>query len=128
MGLSVASTGTVEAAHAIEPSGGLLVACTLTPNDGRSRMVRWQRLHDQAKPVAHLCHGRLEVIYQAGLGIQDELVALAQAESDCCSFVAWSVTSRDGRPVLQVIAPAETPDAVMPIATLFGAGHSTTSQ
>ena len=112
----------------IESGGGLPLACALTPNDGRSRMLRWQSLHDRAVPVAHLGGGRLEVIYRSDPGIEAELVALANAEADCCSFVKWSVTSRDGRIVLQVSAPIERRDAIMPIAVLFGAGETTPPQ
>jgi hypothetical protein len=54
----------------------------------------------------------------------EELASLAAAEQSCCSFVTWSVTSIEGRPILYVTAPPETPDAVAPIAAMFGATTS----
>jgi len=54
-------------------------------------------------------------------GCPVRLAELAAAEQRCCSFVDWSVSSVEGQPVLRVTAPAEAPDAVTPIAALFGA-------
>lgn len=99
----------------------LPLACTLGPEDGRSRMLRWQRLHETAGPVAHLDAGRLEVRYRSGPGVQAELTDLAAAEQTCCSFATWSVSEVDGQPVLYVVAPADRPEAVEPIAALLGA-------
>lgn len=98
-------------------SASLPIACTLGPDDGRSRMHRWQQLHERAAPAAHLDGGCLEVRYQPGPGVQEELVSLADAERACCSFAAWTVTSVDGRPTLRVTA---APDALAPVAALLG--------
>ena len=84
-------------------------------------MLRWQRLHEAAGPVAQLDAGRLEVRYHPGPGVLAELADLAAAEQACCSFVTWSVTEVEGQPVLHVVSPADTPEAVAPIAALFGA-------
>ena len=100
--------------------GPLPLACALGPEDGRSRLLRWQRLHEIAAPVARLDGGRLEVRYQPGQGVCEELASLAAAEQTCCSFVTWTASVIDGCPVLQVTAPSETPHAVAPIAALFG--------
>ena len=99
----------------------LRLACTLGPEDGRPRLLRWQRLHEAADPVAHLDGGRLEVRYQPGPGIRAELAELAAAEQTCCSFATWSVAEADGHPVLHVVSALDTPEAVAPIAALFGA-------
>jgi len=99
----------------------LPLACTLGPEDGRSRMLRWQQLREDAAPVARLDGGRLEVRYQSGPGVQAELSDLAAAEQTCCSFVTWSVSEVEDQPVLHVLAPADTPEALEPIAALFGA-------
>jgi len=55
------------------------------------------------------------------------LAELASAEQACCSFVAWTVSAIGDCPVLRVTAPAGTPDAVAPIAALFGATSDTTA-
>lgn len=99
----------------------LPLACSLGPEDGQARMRRWQQLHEDAGPVARLNAGRLEVWYQSGPGLLAELSDLAAAEQTCCSFVTWSVSEVDGQAVPHVLAPADTPEAVEPIAALFGA-------
>lgn len=100
--------------------GELPLACTLGPDDGPARLRRWQRLHDTAAPVARLVGGDLEVRYRPVPGVLEELENLAAAEQVCCSFVAWAVTETEGQPILRV-APAEAPEAIGPIAVMFGA-------
>jgi hypothetical protein len=99
----------------------LPLACTLGATDGAERSRRWRQLAADASPVARRIEGRLEVRYQPGPGVLDELRALATAEAECCSFVAWTVTERAGDPTLVVSAPADKPENVEPIAALFGA-------
>ena len=99
----------------------LPVACTLGPDDGRSRLLRWQRLRNVAAPVAQVDGGRLEVRYQPRPGVEAELRALAAAEQTCCSFVTWTVSVIDERVVLGVSSPPGLPEAVAPIAALFDA-------
>ena len=53
-------------------------------------------------------------------GAAEELAELAAAEQECCSFVTWSVTVEDGAPTLHVDAPQDRPDAVAPVAAMFG--------
>lgn len=101
-------------------NSSLPLACTLGAQDGRSRMLRWQRLHETAGPVARLDAGRLEVRYQPCPDVQAELAELAAAEQTCCSFATWSVSEVQGRPVLHVVSPTDNPNAVSPIAALFG--------
>lgn len=98
----------------------LPLACTLGPDDGPARLRRWQHLADTAAPSARRVGHRLEVRYQPGPGVREELEALAAAEARCCSFVAWAVTA-DGALVLHVTANPGTPDDIAPIASLFGA-------
>ncbi len=97
----------------------LPVACTLGSDDGRARMLRWQQLADRANPAARRSGHRLEVRFEDGPGVQQELELLAAAEQQCCSFVTWAVATNE--PVLHVTAPVDNPDAVEPIALLFGA-------
>jgi hypothetical protein len=99
----------------------LPLACTLGVTDGAERSRRWRKLAADAAPVAGRTEGRLEVRYQPGPGVLDELLALAAAEAECCSFVAWAVTEQAGDPTLVVSAPPGEPDRIEPIALLFGA-------
>lgn len=97
----------------------LPIACTLGPDDGRSRMDRWQQLAEKANPAARRSGRQLEIRFEKGPGVQQELELLAAAEQQCCSFVGWTVSAHE--PVLHVTAPVDNPDAVEPIALLFGA-------
>jgi hypothetical protein len=98
----------------------LPLACTLGLEDGRDRLLRWKRLRAAAAPVAHFDGRRLEVRYQPGVGVDAELAELAAAEQSCCSFATWKVSEVEGHPVLQVVSPEDAPNAVAPIAALFG--------
>lgn len=117
-------TAAVTAERDAPQQDALPAACTLGPQHGASRLRRWQELEQRAAPMATLDGGRLEVRYAAGPGVADELAELAAAEQDCCSFVDWQVTTPDGQPVLHVVAPAASPEAVEPIAAMFGATGS----
>jgi hypothetical protein len=121
MALGASALGGVHSAPDDAQGSSLPVACTLGPDDGRSRLLRWQRLHDLATPVTHLQGGHLEVRYQPIRGIQEELVSLVAAEQTCCTFAKWNVTTVEGNPVLHVTT---SPEAVAPIAALFGATAS----
>jgi hypothetical protein len=96
----------------------LPVACTLESGDGAERLRRWQRLAAAAPPVSRLTGGQLEVRFPPGPGVLDELRSLAAAEADCCAFAVWAVSEQAGQPVLAVSAD---PEAIQPIAALFGA-------
>lgn len=113
--------------RALDPTqhSPLPLACTLGPGNARSRLLRWQRLHESADPVAHLDGGQLEVRYEPGPGIEAELAELAAAEQACCSFATWNVSEVEGHPVLRVVPPTDAPDAVAPVAALFGVSSTT---
>ena len=96
------------------------LACTLGSDDGATRLARWRALHELANPVARFEDGELEVRYRSLRGVLEELESLASAEQICCSFVTWAVRDDDGQAILQVISPANSPDAVAPIAAMFG--------
>ena len=99
----------------------LPLACTLGPVDGADRSRRWRQLAAEAAPVARRTEGRLEIRYQPGPGVLDELSALAAAEAECCAFVDWAVTEQAGEPTLVVSAPADAPGNIEPIAAMFKA-------
>lgn len=99
--------------------GELPVACTLGPTDGAERRRRWQRLHQMAAPTTQVADGQLQVQYRPGPGVREELQDLATAEQACCPFVDWKVVDHAAGPVLEVTAPAGSPDALEPIVALF---------
>jgi hypothetical protein len=84
-------------------------------------MRRWQVLAAAAHPTAAREGRTLEVHFEHGPGVHVELVTLASAEQECCSFVTWAVTEDNGHPVLRVLAKPDSPDDVASIAALFGA-------
>jgi hypothetical protein len=98
----------------------LPLACALGADDGPARMRRWQALAEKGRPSARRHGHRLEVRYQAEPGVRDELEALAAAERECCSFVSWAVIQDGESSVLRVVGDPSDPDAVTPIAALFG--------
>jgi hypothetical protein len=101
---------------------GLPVSCVLSAGDGAQRMQRWEALSVEGRPSARRCGHQLVVAYRAEPGVRDELEALAAAERECCSFVAWDVSQEADRVVLRVAADPGSPDDVAGIAALFGTG------
>jgi hypothetical protein len=99
----------------------LPVACALGADDGAERMQRWEALSATGRPVARRCGHQLVVAYRPEPGVHEELQALAAAERQCCSFVAWDVRQEAEHVVLRVTADPGSPDDVAAIAALFGA-------
>jgi hypothetical protein len=97
----------------------LPVACTLGLKDGEERMRRWRRLFERTTPIARQTDREIEVKFQPGDGVHEELLALAAAEQHCCAFVAWNVVLEAGKPVLRVVAPQDTPEEIDSIARAF---------
>ena len=118
-------TGTLPAESEHAQRTELPLACTIKPDDDPARLVRWKALQESAAPAIRLLNGQLEVRYRSAPGVQEELQDLADAEQVCCSFVAWVVSNDHGQPVLRVISPADSPDALGPIAAMFGIAIST---
>jgi hypothetical protein len=95
----------------------LPVACTLQQADAATRSRRWQALNERAEPRAELVPGRLELRYQPGVGVQQELLELAAAERECCPFVTWEVVAEGAGPAVRVTGE---PDGVRAVAAMFG--------
>lgn len=110
----------MSAPNSVDP-GELPIACTLDPSDGAERIGRWRVLVDAASPIAWRDGRMLEVRFEPGEGVLDELASLAAVEQECCSFVTWTVTEDLGSPLLRVLAKPDSPDDVAPIAAQFGA-------
>jgi hypothetical protein len=97
----------------------LPVACTLGPDDGAARMQRWEAVSARGRLSARRSGHRLEVRYQPVPGLREELLALAAAERQCCSFAEWTVTQAEGHVVLHIAADPERPADIAAIAALF---------
>ncbi len=96
------------------------VACTLGLDDGAERMRRWQQLSERSAPSIRRIGYQLEVRFEPGPGVREELEALAAAEQQCCAFVAWTVAPDSYHPVLHIAAPPDQPDNIVPFINLFG--------
>jgi hypothetical protein len=99
----------------------LPVACTLGADDGAQRMQQWKALSVKGSASASRDGHQLVVAYRPAPGVREELEALAAAERECCSFVAWTVSQEVDRVVLRVTADPSSPDDVAAIAGVFGA-------
>jgi hypothetical protein len=94
-------------------------ACTLGPDDGRARVLRWQQLAAVTRPVSRRSGPIVEVSYP--LDAHEELESLVTAERQCCQFVEWDIVRRADTVVLRIAADPGRPDDVEPLAALFGA-------
>jgi len=101
------------------PEGVTDPACTLGADDGRARVLRWQRLAAVTGPVSRRIGPVLEVRYPLDAG--EELESLVTAERQCCQFVEWDIIRRSDTFVLRIAADPERPDDIEPFAALFGA-------
>ena len=97
------------------------IACTLSAQDGKSRLERWRKLGRQAAPTMRRTTNTIVVTYSATAGVEDELALLAGAESQCCSFLTWDVAVVDGRPTLTVTSPTGDASALDSVAGLWTA-------
>lgn len=97
----------------------LPVACTLGLEDGAERMRRWKQLGERAVPTARRSGRELEVRFQAGPGVREELETLVAAEAQCCAFVTWTVLLGGEQSVLRVTPPEDRPGDIESIASAF---------
>jgi hypothetical protein len=80
----------------------LPIACTLGPDDGADRLREWRTLLMSHRTGRNRGDGYLEVRFRTDDEAARQLDRLVAAERDCCSFVDWSVDSRDGELVLTI--------------------------
>jgi DNA-binding transcriptional MerR regulator len=80
------------------------IACTLQADAMPQRIEQWQALLETARARVMTPDGRLRVEFDRGIDF-GELARLVEAEQQCCSFFAFTVTI-DGRGVaLEIDAP-----------------------
>jgi hypothetical protein len=71
------------------------IACTLGARDLKRRHERWRHLLATAGTGRTETEHGLRLAFDTEPGVEDELRALASAESECCAWAEWHVT-RDG--------------------------------
>jgi hypothetical protein len=98
---------------------GLPLACTLGQGDGAARVEQWKTLSAEGSSDARRSGNVLEVRYRFEPRFREELMALVDAERECCAFVTWTVGVDGDDMVVRVEAHPERPDDIRAIAGLF---------
>ena len=78
------------------------VACSLSRAGLAEQAGRWQRLAGRAMTGREQTRHGLRVTFRPGPGTEEELRALADVESRCCPWAAWTVHADGTRLVLDV--------------------------
>lgn len=98
------------------PSDTEPVACTLEPSAMPGRIDDWQRLLAHATERTPIPGGS-SVAFPVDPALTAELVEVAAAEQDCCSFFTFTLRITSDAVRLEVTAPAE---AAPVVAAVFG--------
>jgi hypothetical protein len=93
-----------------------LIACSLSADGQRGRVVEWQELLATATSRAEI-DGGARYFFAPGETVEERVRRLARAEHECCSFFEFVVERTSENVVLSVTAPVEAQDAVR---LLFG--------
>jgi hypothetical protein len=83
----------------------LPIACSLSASDLSTRLREMADLgHSALLDVRHE-PTRAELRFAAGAGLRDRVEGIAAAESQCCAFLAMTVTDEPDTVVLAIEAP-----------------------
>src|SRR5262249_1378987 len=94
-------------------------ACSLDDDNLGLRRNRWLRLGSRALIEFDPTDPGLRLVFAAEPGVERELLELTELERDCCAFASWTVTSPNGRVVLEIVGNDD--DAVPAVQGLFNA-------
>lgn len=83
-------------------AGPMPVACALSSAGLAARSSRWEQLAARAMSGRAETADGLRLCFRLEPGAEDELRALAAAESECCPWAAWTVREDAGQLVLDV--------------------------
>jgi hypothetical protein len=83
------------------------VACTLTPAGLAARGRRWEQLVARAMAGRAETPEGLRLCFRGEPGDEEELRALAGAETECCPWATWTVERDAGTIVLDIRSTAE---------------------
>ena len=78
------------------------VACSLSRTGLAEQADRWERLAARAMTGREQTGHGIRVTFRPGPGTEEELRALADVESRCCPWAAWTVHADGSRLVLDV--------------------------
>ena len=82
--------------------GPVPVACALSSAGLAARSLRWEQFAARAMTGRAETADGLRLCFRPEPGAEDELRALAAAESECCPWAAWTVREDAGQLVLDV--------------------------
>jgi hypothetical protein len=86
-------------------TGGIPIACSLSRPDLKDRGRRWAALAAQALTARANTAQGVRLSFRPGPGTEEELRALAVAETDCCAWATWTVHAAPAELILDVDAP-----------------------
>jgi hypothetical protein len=92
-------------------SANALIACSLDTSGQRERIDAWRDLlatSDQREATAN----GVRYLFAASDGLEERVRALAAAEHDCCSFLAFSVSRIDQYVEMTVTTQPDGQDAL----------------
>lgn len=83
------------------------LACTLTREELPGRREQWRRLLTTVTGVRRRPTG-IELRFEPSDSTLEAVRSLAEAERECCSFLAWAVARSADEVVLDIAGPAGT--------------------
>ncbi|WP_031511402.1 hypothetical protein [Streptomyces megasporus] len=86
-------------------------SCTLPTAERPLRVEEWDTLFtERLRQVTRMDPRLVRLELADGLGVEDQVRDLAERESGCCSFFAFTVTAEPGAVLLDVaVGPAHEP-------------------
>ena len=79
-----------------------VVACTLGAAELADTTRRWETLRRRAALEPVLNADGIRLAFRDEAGVEVELRALVEMETDCCAWANWTVARKDGLIVLDV--------------------------
>jgi hypothetical protein len=93
-----------------------VIACSLTTDELPERRRRWRALTDRALAERTTIPAGVRLSFRPEPGVEEELVALAELERDCCGFASFDVNASPDRVTLDVTGAG---DGVAAVRELF---------
>jgi hypothetical protein len=82
-----------------------------------AQVSRWEQLTDRTLTECEETASGLRLRFRAEPGVENELRQLADVESECCSWAAWTVRTAPSEVVLEV---RSTGEGIAVLHGLFG--------
>jgi hypothetical protein len=93
-----------------------VIACSLTSDELPERRRRWRALTDRALAERATIPAGVRLSFRPESGVEEELLALARLERDCCGFASFDVRTTPEAVTLDVTASG---DGVAAVRELF---------